>query len=528
MDLSVAVRTITKSAEKAAYRDLDDNRLLEYLYDSYCRIIGKNETFNERVLSSEDDVENIYSAIASDLYDWYEARYSGRFGMNKGVRGAQGLRTISVANTYKNIRFSKKEGKETAYGRYGFSQLYAKKQFFSKFATTSFSEKGQPYMDFILHCCVAFFVSPKKVDQLLLYYGFPQLHIRNIHHMAIYTVLSSAQSMTAAEIESFNPFADIEKLYSKARDILNDVSADDAGSKKDYVIAGTKTNWIRDYLISSRLSINNMTQYISANKSMFTMRHSLILKDCWKYARLYTHIYYEYGHRNPDGSDWSNGEEKYSLYEFMTKYCLSESFPTPKRFNDILFREIERNQKHPSREFMIIIWLYNYCFASMSSLEISQYTVDKLCESYQAEIDDGVVRDSAGELAKVKANYSNGEFSISKFIFCNTASQPFHGAAVVASIQNKLNEYGLGPLNKNRVFDNYILSLESLEIRYDNNRQKNVVFWNRNRISEVASIHNVPDALVVITALFDEIQEAKQTQGLPYYHPLACRIYEQI
>lgn len=527
MNLSVAVKDIIKNAEKAIHRDLEDNKLSECLYYFYCRITGKNETFDDRISSSDEDIDQVYADVASELYTWYDDRYSGRFGMKKGGRGSQGLRTVTSAHTYQNTRLAKKEDKKSLYGAYGFSQLYAKNQFLSKFATTSSSEKGQPYMDFILHCCVAFLVSPEKVDELLLHYGFARLHIRNVHHMAIYTVLNSAQSMTSAEIDSLNPFAEIESLYVKARDILNNSSTDDADIDQDYIIAGTKTNWIRDYLVSRRLSTDNMLRYISSNKSLFTMRHSLILRDCWKYSRLYTHVYYEYGHRNPDGSDWYNGEEEYSLYEFMRRYCLSESFPTQKRFNDILFREVERNQKHPSREFMIIIWLYNYCFASMNRLEVSHYTVNKLSESYTTGINDGVTRNNAEEAARVKANYENGEFSISKFIHGGTLTDRFDGSAVVDQINEKLIEYGWGPLNNNRSFDNYILSLRPLKVRLSHIYQKNAVFWKKECISLIDSKNNIPDPLLVVTALFDEIQKATHTSNTPYF-PLDCRIYEQI
>ena len=525
MDLSAAVKDMVKKAEKAACRRLDDNQLLECLYNSYCRVVQKAETFCDRIPSSEGDVKQICKDVASELYFWYEKRYL-QFGMQKGGKGSQGLRTVSSANTYEKVKAS---NKKSMFGKYGFSQLYAEEKFLSNFASTAHSEKGRPYMDFILHCCVAFFVPPEKVDALLLHYGFSRLHVKNIHHMAIYTVLNRAQSMPPSEIESFNPFAEIEYLYTAARSILNDGSADDAVTQSDYVIAGTQTNWVRDYLIGQQLSTKNMLQYISSNKSLFTMRHSLIIRDCWKYAKLYTHVYHEFAHRNPDGSDWYSGEDQYSVYHFMRKYCLSESAPTQKRFNEILFREIEKNRKHPSREFMVVLWLYNYCFVSMNNLEVSEYTIEKLSKSYRTEIHDGVTRDNAGEAARVKENYRNGEFSISKFIFHKNRAdeKPFDGAAVVSSIQKRLTEYGWGLLNDNRMFDNYILSLQYLEIRHNGIYRRNAVYWKTEYISTVDSISNVPDALVVITALFDGIQKAMQTPKKPYY-PLECKIYEQI
>jgi len=526
MDLTVVAKNIVNKSDKDTYRDLDDNHLLECLYNSYCNITGKNENFSDRVLSSENDAEDIYAGIASDLFAWYEDRYFKSFGMQKGVRGSQGLRRVSTANTYKHLWVAAKDSTKTIFGKYGFSKLYAKKQFYNKFATTSSSEKGQPYMDFILHCCVAFLVSPDEIDDLLKHYGFSQLHVRNIHHLAIYAVLKKAQTLTEKEIETFNPFAEIEGLYTSARDILNDSSLNVANIDKNYIIAGTKTNWIRDYLLSKNFNVENMLQYITSNKNLFTMRHNLILRDCWKYSRLYTHIYYEYGHRNPDGSDWYRNEDNYSLYSFMIRFCLSESFPSEKRFNEILFTEIEKNQKHPSREFMIIIWLFNYCFSSIDNLDISEYTINKLSESYTTEIDDGVTRDNIGEAVRVKNNYHYGEFSISKFIFDDTSSQPFIGSAVIDSIQTRLKEYGWGLLNKNRVFDNFILSLSALDIRYNNNSRKNAVYWKKEFISLIDPLDNIPDALYVITHLFEKIQKAKQTSDLGYY-PLECRIYEQ-
>lgn len=543
-----------------ARKNLDDNLLLETIYDSFCTITQNEDTFKKRIASPDKDKYTICSEIASELFAWYKIKY-GADPNNKGGKGSQGQRTVSISNTYK-YKSTQKDGDNSQFGKYGFSQYYSEYQFHIKFASLLYSESGQPYMDFILHCCVAFFVSPKKIDELLLHYGFSKLHVRNVHHMAIYTVLNSAQSMNAAEICKLNPFIEIEKLYIEARKLLNDGTKNYGISDDDFLIKETKTNMIHDILMSNCISKESMLHYVSANKSLFSMRHSLILRDCWKYSRLYTHLYCKSGRDTIDrivindeewDKEWSNGEEQYSLYNFYCKYCLQPSAggkkeylskPSYKNFKAALTNLIDSKWKHPSREFMIIIWLYNYCFASMNDMIVKGYTISRLSKSFTKPIDDGIERDYSGLSAKVKENYnkSTKRFSVSSFIFNKTSGRDFDGHDVIDNINKHLDEYGWGQLDGRRKFDFYILSISHIKIRDNIDHDKRMIVWQKGKDSryeeELGSVDNkknVPEALVVITEYFDEIQkemkkkkELAKSENTNDCYPLGCSVYEQI
>ena len=499
------ISIIIHEYESAAKRTSDDNKLLGHLRASYCRITDKDEKNREDITYKE-------------LYAWYADKYSAKVGQVKASRGSHSSRSVSAANTYLDFKTSKKADNNTKYGEYGFSMLFEISAFKKYLTPEEIDKKTEAFLSFVLHTCVAFLVSPEGIDELLLHYGFSQLHVRNIHHMAIYSVLKSAQSMSASELKAFDPLKEVEKLYAEARDIINAADSDNAIPDNAYTIDYSKTNQIHDYLIGGRLNSDNMLRYAEANKSLFSMRHTMMLKDCRRYSRLYTHVYDNYKIR---ADECNSGETEYSLYSFMLKYCLADSIPEPKRFNYIFLNEIEKNRKHPTREFMVIIWLYNYCFKSMNSLKISKAAVKKLKSSYSFDKSEA---DRIQSLFRAKRSEYCGEFPISDFIFGEEMDSSFDGDDAVSYINGKLSEYGLGALDARRKFDYYIKSLSHLKLRYSNMYKKDMIFWDADEIKFPHAAENLPNPLLMVFDYFDSI--IKQT-GNDYF-PLQCTIYEQI
>ena len=507
-------REIYEACPKKSECSVAENELFKLLYTTFCERTHSTTTF-EQVCKS-----GLSEYACSKLFDWYKKRYVLLFQMLPGKKGQQ--RNVTIRDTYSDRELS---------DVYHFNSAYIDNRAFKKYLipTKKIPECNQDFFAFIMHTAVAFMVPPAKLDFVLKYYGFQQLHVKNIHHLAIYAVLTECLQFGSEVPASYNPFDVVRDLYGAARQILNDkTDVLSEISTKDYPTALMRENLIGKQLLTR----NNFLNIVKRDKAAFTMRHSQILADHHKFAVLYTVIFDQHQSIGDFGEVfglpwWMDEEVGYSLFSFVEQHC--KSFDRYSRFTDQLFKKVDVEQKHPTRELMILFWLYSHCFRFTEGVPISEKTYDKLLKE--------LGKYSAQWESDAKQFYREGYFDVGGFVSrepFRKVDSVFRGSNFIAEINSKLDErYGWRPLNSKFKFDYYILQLNHLTVKmYDTNNYQNayeIEFqgeYYASRSKPYAGKKDIPCPLVV----FDEIlRSVAACSDAPIkYFPLSCDLYEQI
>ena len=474
-----------------------ESSLFKMLYNAYCRIVNNKKNFDSTVQ------DGLYAEDCSEMFVWYRDRYT-RLGLEKGSRGQKRYVTGG------------KEG-------YSFHLLYCDDRQFKSYLLTDTPQSGnQDLFCFILHTAVAFLVPPKELDSVLQVLGFHPLHVRNIHHLAVYTVLTAAQKYGANVPESYNPFEEVKALYFNACDIIasGETMSADTFSFDDYL-----TKQIREKLfLKNGLTHKNFDAIVRNNVPALNMRHSMILNDFHKLAAVYTTIL----------EDYPEEAEMYSFYQFVNQFCISVS---PKKFREYMSSMIDNNQKHPTRQILILLWFYDYCFSFIDGIPLSDDTFEKIQKKLavynRSWADDAkayynnLIFDAHGFINNVKKRYGSNQFCGSDFL---------------AVLNKKLMvRYGWGYLNKRLPFDHYYLSLSSMYIMEDDRFGDSARLKISFPLQEFAdtceeelitpyplrvAIHILGQLKDVIKEETRKLSEKKAKEISPF--PLDCRIYEQI
>ncbi len=469
------------------HKNCSENPLFEMLYDSYCIIKhddGPYADFSE--IGSYDD----YEKICFDMFDWYTERYQNELNLKKGGRGQKRYVT-------KNMK------------QYSFDLLYCDDRQFNAYLLAETPQAGnQDLFCFILHTAVAFLVNPATLDKVLQKLGFHPLHVRNIHHLAIYTVLSDSQKTKKTLPIDYNPFKEVKELYDKANQILS-LSPED--SPDAYTYDNKETKEIREWIFVNRgLSKENFIRIVQQNKTALNMRHSLIMDDFHKLSSVYSSIL-----TDPEMDSFN-----YSFYQFVNRFCNGVS---QKKFKEYMHSTIDKDTemqiKHPTRQILILLCLYDFCFSFTKGVEMDPAEFEKmqdLLSKYHPEW----ARDA-------KSYYSGEIFDACGFINGwrdREIRLMFDGSEFVSWINNKLYErYGWGTLNPGLPFDHYILQLHKLCISYSRGYEfKNCgkIFWDSELLAKnYAGVENVPRSLVVISDIMAEVENIigeKQSNLRPF------------
>lgn len=585
-----------RASTKSVTAKIRDNFLFECLYNTYCKHTGKNmENFGVLKQRAEDAGINEYYTFEDacrSLYSWYSDRYNGIFHMRFGGKGVSRLisqktvfdrensiasvgakKTLELRNlgdnafplSYKDASPSGyfKKGSyfyRKLYGTYDFDTLYNWKQF-EKYLLSNDADVmlNSDACDFILHTAVAFLLKPKDLDEILQTYGFQRLHVKNIHHLAIYVTLGEAQTV-GIENEN-NPFQCVRDLYNSARELLNyerDPAPHKPSDDEIQVFSSDSTRIIQKFLIENKnLHRENFLTFIGNHSTTYNMRHRRLLLEHKKLVDLFAVLYDNQTNFNQEQSPdeeqnalWEVQESQYCLYMFICRFC--EPFKH-KELNRRLYGEIKKGLSHPTREIMIILWMYAYCFlfrpniATNGSLEnkipfsridgtdVSQYPFQAFIEKTQSRIVERIYGDEPNRFSlsqtfyalEVLAYLTDENGPLSGFGNGDIVVREFSGDELIAFLNEKLRDYAWGAdaLSEKRKFDANILSLKGLRIRFDDSFDNVKDIWFRGAkvlFDKDILVDNVPAPLVLITDLFGR---AKSTAN---DYPLKCKLYEQL
>lgn len=483
--------------------DPSHNKLFEMLYNTYSRRHGIEKNFAG--LSYENGDHHDACAM---LYRWYADHYRSK------PTGSQGQkRSVNLHS----------DG-------YTFDLLYSDDRQFKNYLLSPLPWSGsQDLLAFVLHTAVAFLVPLDELDRVLQHLGFHPLHVKNIHHLAIAYVLLMNEKQAADD--GFDPFAEVRRLYFRALELLEEA---DIPETEAYSFDDLETRILRSRLLQDKgLASLNFETLIAHNRRALNMRHSLILSDFHRLSAVFIHIFDSSA--DPEAFEYS--EEAYSFYRFVQSFCKEDL--SRKKFREQLTSMIDLKQKHPTRNVLILLWLYTYCFAFLPGINIDKTAFRRITRQLKKTNPDWE--------KEAKLYYQDDLFDVYGFLTKQpdrSVPQTFRGADFFAFINEKLLlRYGWGPLNEKLPFDRYIHSLQGLTIRIDYTGFQQASFETLNAMGEAesfrvvelaADVDNVPVPLTSITRIFEELAvlHAEKAARSKYVKlspcPLKCGLYEQL
>lgn len=441
----------------------------ESMIDGYKRITGVD-------LAGIDP-----KAASKEVYAWYFDTYQ-RAGLQPGGRGSK-----------KNVN------QFTTVESYRFDTLYSESVF-----DGCMLDGKRPGAECILHFAVALHLTPEECDALLRDYGYLPLHVKNIHHLAIYAVLRENRRSDHKNYLCFallrQMFEDAGRLVSDGQDVES-VEADEANAFRD-----NDTNMIRSHLFGQdRLNADNYLAYISKHRDVFNYLHSAIRKEYFRLIDVFQTLY------DADGKlqCWDGGEGDYSLFQFLRMFCGDYD---RKHFNENLRTIIEENGRHPTRGIMIVLWLYEYCFLEAEPVYIT--------EAYQKSIEQEKVSICVdGDTLDVGRYLTNAE---------HETRDHWDFSDLKAHINEKLQDFGWQPLSQNSVFDSVIHILSRFAAETVNDHINLFYTGPETKVeSDVKAglrdvVVNVPAPL---SAVFDILSKMQDAVG---GYVLETAIYEQL
>lgn len=468
------------------------NPLFEMLYNSHCRRNG--------IPGKYEDLTDHHRACAQ-LYGWYAERYGSQLKMTTGTKGQK--RSVDCSSE-----------------DYTFDLLYSDDRQFKSYLLAPLPQSGnQDLLAFVLHTAVAFLVPLGELDDVLQKLGFHPLHVKNIHHLSIAYVLLTAEKKAVAA--DFDPFAEVRRLYFRALELL---AEDEPAETEGYSYADLETRMIRDMLLLRKgLVSQNFEALVTRNRAALNMRHSAILADFHKLSAVFIHLF-------DSSTDCFEADEQfYSFYCFVEQFCREGL--SRKKFREELTSKIDRLQKHPTRNTLILLWLYTYCFAFVPGIIIDKTTFRRIKKQ--------LAKTSQDWAKEAENHYADDLFDVYGFLLGSprrSAERTFRGADIVSFINEKLVlRYGWGQLNDRLPFDHYIHQMDKLTLQMDfDGTCCHADFRGIPLTGLPEAVDNVPFPLAALFRIFEDLamchaEKAARIKNMKLSaQPLKCSLYEQL
>jgi len=549
--ISVIAQKIVDSWIGAFYYP-GDNELFECLYDAYCKLDDQNHNFGlvrieameeaekycgqrglERCFDKAEDkisgvnaktcrkfytgtcaktynktCKKVYRKAYRKLVHWYQDKYPASKEDNSGID-----RKITSENI--------KEG------TYSFDEPLTSDSFLS-YLIDGKPLRSSDARSFILHTAVAFLLSPEKLDHLLVTCGFHPLHVRSVQDMAIYVVLQdAAQNWTPEERRERNPFQEVRDVYESARLLLLQPQAAEfhkLSEGEQAAFRSDSTRVVQQFIHGQNLSRENLLAYVGNHTEFYNLRHHRLLTEHKRLVNLFSELYMR--------GTWYGDEAKYSLYEFLAAYC--KSFER-RRFKDQVYWYVDKYGRHPTWEFMIVLWIYVYCFLFcpevLTPCDFSQVipfrrtTQDPGLPLEQPFFEYFDKKRSCLKVLEYLSDTRDRASPLNGFYDGMTVRTTFKGNELVAFINSKLADYAWRQLDGRNAFDRSILSLSPLTIIMHPDGAICSAYYDSEPIDNAQEMNadNVPGSLVVIFKLLQKITDLGNARM-----PLPCNMYELI
>ena len=281
---------------------------------------------------------------------------------------------------------------------------------------------------------------------------------------------------------------------------------------------------IRDMLLLRKgLASQNFEALVTRNRAALNMRHSAILADFHKLSAVFIHLF------DSSADCFEADEQFYSFYCFVEQFCREGL--SRKKFREELTSKIDRLQKHPTRNTLILLWLYTYCFAFVPGIIIDKTTFRRIKKQ--------LAKTSKAWAEEAENYYADDQFDVYGFLLNSpgrSVERTFRGSDIRAFIDEKLVlRYGWGPLNDRLPFDHYIHQLDKLSLQIDYDGTCCYADFRGIPLTGLPKpVDNVPFPLAALFRIFEElaiihIKKADSSKNLKLSaQPLKCSLYEQL
>ncbi len=462
-----------------------ENLFFKVLYDRARQFTGAKESFEDiskAVSQGKADFE-AYRQACITVQNWYRGRYQK--GGHKGID--------------RKVVIKKGSDGKNALESYKFDMPVNGDIFYSYFLSSS--SGGQKNLrtgdgfDLILHCAVAFWLTPAETDKLLGFYGFQGLHMRNVHHLAIYSVLSGAVGLPTEDLERRNPFAEVRDIYMLLLDKLHEKGTIDDGTETERAAFNkNSTRVVRNYVTSlGTLSGDYASELVARYSWFYNVQHKRLTEE---YRHLIGVLVRLYAERPTPEAD-----RKYSFRNLLQNYAKPFS---GKSIYNLLTKTAIQPQHHPTREMMILMWMYSFCFYFRPQVDASERVVDE-------------------NNAKSYYNSKDKKLNVRDYFFGTTPEHTpiktwFSGKEFLDFINNKLSSFSWNRLDKRNEFDRIIMFFGDLNYAIESDAVSDMSQYvhgdGKKDLVDFRALNDrlnadVPVPLAVIFFCLEEIKKAE-------------------
>lgn len=447
----------------------------EYVRRGYAALRGQQEAGGVRL---------------SAMTDWYTATY--RDGSRENASKNRDVNFDRLAYSGKSFD-----------DEYTFSNLYST-QIFDR----SLTGLNKPTYVFILHVSVAFKLTAEQCDELLRAHGYMRLHSRNIFHLAVYAVLKKMEterlSGDKAFLTDFTQFELIKKLVREALAIL----AEGDGRSDEPALAAAGDAGVSTMLWSEfkkRITYENFLDFIRSRRAELNHERSKLRREYFRLAGALMWLY--------DSGD----RYEHSFRGFLLRFCKSMD---DNHYHEYLHGHLKKDtDKQPTREIMIILWIWEFCFRCFPLLRMSSDAVlevyskicrDSLDSEKQKFIRKWKSREAPSEPMKREMSERLYEWfgcgfdrdaaysTVDVARLLGTEGYPpedageLWGELCFAAVNARLERFGMGQLNARVDFDRRICSLRGMRFRADRSGERHIVdalYEHFEALAEAESAH---------------------------------------
>lgn len=326
-------------------------------------------------------------------------------------------------------------------------------------------EREQVSPNFIQHIAVAFGFDIDTCNECLGLYGYTPLHAKNVHNLAVYSVLST----TGGNVEGKNALLMVRDRYFAACDILRQQRKKMQGSTS----IDTRLLVSEIEAHKSDFDEERFIEYIAKNSMYLNWRHSALLDEFFRLLKALRFLYvaFRFDGKDKYAAVWGAFELRYSLFGIYNSFSEKIEYNLPsggqkrkKEYKDKLFQKDlferihedigkdSRFNRHPTREAMIFLWLYQMMFMGAAPIMCPKRFAMPFGAKYCKEMNGEYYFDIHGYLFGTEPVRESAEIKFRNNTY--SADIIFNGSEAKEIINHKLSYYGFDIIYSGRgLFD---------------------------------------------------------------------------
>ena len=264
----------------------------------------------------------------------------------------------------------------------------------------------KPGLIYILELAVGFKMSEKTCNSLLETYGYIKIHAKNPLHIAVYVILKEMERQNDDERTGlFDQFDRIKTLLHSALTLMGEEERKNIPALSfEKELSFSSTTMLYNEALP-HLNFDNYAGFIARHASELNEHYRKLLVEYKRLICVFYPLFFD-GEKKESTSDpntvpqqsWAGeltGVNAYSLFQFIKTYMSSV---TEKRAPERLFTDFFKEgsmKNRPSREIMILLWLWEYCWMDAPAFRLPYRMAVKYLGEYAYRRDGNMNREEA-------------------------------------------------------------------------------------------------------------------------------------